>query len=908
MSTEVNLADFFSLQDDVTAPIPAKEVSLERAYGLRPYQAEAIRKIEIGWQEEGVTKQLVVAATGVGKCLGKGTPVLLYSGRVVPVEEVVAGDLLMGPDSKPRKVLGTGSGYENMYRVVPVKGDSYVVNESHILSLRMTRSSESTSEIKNYSYSGGRAASGAFVEISVSDYLKSSKTFRHCAKGWRVGVSFDSRPVPLDPYILGLWLGDGETGSPRFWNADPEVSEALYAYAKSVGMVAKTYQPLGKCPRISITSGSNFGSHGLNVLKNALVSIGCFESKHVPDLYMANSEDVRLNLLAGLMDSDGCMGRHMYDFVSMIEKLADDVCFLARSVGLAAYKKVCKKSCQTGAIGRYFRVGISGDICKIPCRIARKKAPARGQIKSVLNVGISVKPIGVGQYFGFELSGDGLFLLGDFTVTHNTPLMAILAKREVERGGRALILAHTDELIDQARDKIQHFAKVAAGKEKADSYASRMERIVVGSVQTMCGTMRLSSWKPNHFTLVMVDEAHRTLAKSYLTILEKFSGGGAKIVGVTATADRGDKKELGDFYQRIAFEYNLRHAVRDGWLIRPVVEMMPLEIDLNGVHTKGHDLDQTEVGARLIPFLGKIAAQVKAKAPNGTFLFFMPSVETARLMSEALNAVGIKADWASGDRPERREVTKLFKSGRLQALCNMALYTEGFDYDKVDTIVNLRPTKIRGLYVQIVGRASRPLNSIVAKLGSAPNAFERLAIIKNSPKPVYKILDFLWLYEKHNLVEPASLVTSNPEVAKAMKGKDGDLMEAEETAERDVLKKLEEEVRKNARKKAYVVDPLSVATESHDVELATYEPETANDALPPTEKQLKILASHGIDTSKIKWRGHASQLFVRVIDRHQRGLATFRQLHFMHALGIDGADMTREEASAAIAAKKAAKA
>jgi len=488
-----------------------------------------------------------------------------------------------------------------------------------------------------------------------------------------------------------------------------------------------------------------------------------------------------------------------------------------------------------------------------------------------------------------------------------TPLMAILAKREVERGGRVLALAHTDELIDQLRDKIQAFANIGAAKEKAESYASRFEKIVVGSVQTMCGEMRLSSWKPNHFTLVMVDEAHRTMAASYLKVLEKFASGGAKIVGVTATADRGDKRELGDFYQRVAFEYNLRHAVRDGWLIRPVVQTMPLEINLNGVHTKGEDLDQTEVSARLAPFLGKIASQVKAAAPNGTFMFFLPSVDTSRLMAEALNDVGVTADWVSGDRPERRAVVKAFKAGKSRALCNMAVLTEGFDHDAIDTMVILRPTKRRSLFIQMAGRAARPLNEIVPALGKAANALERLAIIKNSRKPCYRIFDFLWLYEKHGLVQPSALVASQPSVQKEMEKVDGDLMDLSERAERDVLKKLEEEVKKNARKKAYTIDPMEVAVESHDLDLAQYEPATANDALAPTEKQLTILKGNGLEVSKVVYRGHATELILRVLERHRRGLATFRQLHFLNQLGVDGSNMTRDEAAIAMIARKGSK-
>lgn len=493
-----------------------------------------------------------------------------------------------------------------------------------------------------------------------------------------------------------------------------------------------------------------------------------------------------------------------------------------------------------------------------------------------------------------------------------TPTMAALARIELERSGtnpdnrapdrvtRVLVLAHTDELIDQALDKIQRFGRIKAAKEKASNYAGRFAKCVVGSVQTMSGNTRLSMWPADHFTLILVDEAHRSLAASYQKILKKFQSGGARVIGVTATADRGDKRSLGEFYQKIAFDYSLLHGVRDGWLIRPIVKTMPLRIDLHGLRSKhtaaGNDFDQGDVAQRLIPFLGAIAEQVKSAVPNGTFMFFMPSVETARLMSDALNAIGLSSEWISGDREERRQIVADFKKGRYRAICNMAVLTEGFDHDRVDTIVNLRLTKIRSLYVQINGRACRPLNDIVPLLGKAANALERHNIIKASAKSSYTIIDFLWQYEKHDMCKPASLVTDQEEVRKAMDGKDGDLVEAEQRAERDVLAALEKAVRRNENKSGETIDPFAVATELGDVELADYQPETANDALAPTKNQLDLLRKNDIDVSKIKYRGHASALWVRITRRQEEGLCPVRQLHFLKTLGVDGTMMKREEA------------
>lgn len=483
-----------------------------------------------------------------------------------------------------------------------------------------------------------------------------------------------------------------------------------------------------------------------------------------------------------------------------------------------------------------------------------------------------------------------------------TPVMAALARLEIDRGGRVLVLAHTDELIDQALKKIEAFGRIVGRKEKADSYAGRFAKCVVGSVQTMSGRVRLGMWPKDHFTLVLVDEAHRSLAASYQMILAKFQSGGARVIGVTATADRGDKRSLGEFYQRIAIDYALMHAVRDGWLIRPIVKTMPLKIDVNGIKSKstahGSDFDQGDVAKRLIPFLGAIAKQVRDARPNGIFMFFMPSVETAELMSAALNEAGIASEWISGDRQERKQIVADFKAGKYRALCNMAVLTEGFDYDRVDTIVCLRLTKIRSLYVQIVGRACRPLDTIVKALNAAPNALERQRLIAASPKPVYTIIDFLWQYSKHDMMKPASLVTEREDVNEKIAGKDGDLMEMEERAERDVLAKLEEQVRKNEHRDSEVIDPLAIAAELGDITIADYQPETKNDALPPTEMQLGKLRVSGIDVSKVKYRGHATELYLRIVRRHEAGLATIRQMNFLATLGIDASQMKREDATA----------
>ncbi len=392
--------------------------------------------------DDETTQVFIRAATGAGKCLGIGTPILMFDGTIKPVEQVRVGDKLIGPDSKPRLVLSLARGREEMFRVTPTKGDSYVVNKSHILSLRMT----------GVEGGAGTRGAGKIENISVSDYLEKNKTYKHCMKGWRTAVDFESKEEihwSVTPYILGLWLGDGSSEGPRWFGIDHEVWQELADHALFCGMKFRNVKRGDSCPEVTITSPQGAGKGHRNIILETLREMSLIKNKHVPLKYKVASRKNRLELLAGLMDTDGSLSRNGFDYISQIESLADDICFLARSVGLAAYKTPCIKTCSNnGVAGQYYRVSISGDCEIVPCRIARKKAALRLQKKNVLNVGISVESIGVGDYYGFQIDGDGLFLLGDFTVTHNTTFMETLACFIVaQKPGPTLFVGQTDDMV-----------------------------------------------------------------------------------------------------------------------------------------------------------------------------------------------------------------------------------------------------------------------------------------------------------------------------------------------------------------------------------------------------------------------------------------------------------------------------
>lgn len=339
----------------------------------------------------------ILAATGSGKCLAKGTKVLMYSGQVKSVENIVVGDFLMGPDSLPRQVRSLARGRDEMRKIIPVKGDSFTVNKPHILSL----------------IDSGRNK-GKIVNISVEEYEKLPKTRKHTLKLYRSGVDFEDRDVKLDPYILGTWLGDGHSDRFAITTPDLELVSAYEEFALLNGYTLNRNDQNGtRCPTYHLVRNTN----------QLLRDLGVLDNKHVPNEYKINSREVRSEVLAGLLDTDGYYSGGGYEIAQKRDDLADDILFLARSLGLAAYKAVKFVKGKP-----YNRIYISGDCSFLPLRIERKKALPRKQIKSVLKTGFSVENVGMGEYFGFEITGDGLFMLGDFTVTHNTTVMRRILK------------------------------------------------------------------------------------------------------------------------------------------------------------------------------------------------------------------------------------------------------------------------------------------------------------------------------------------------------------------------------------------------------------------------------------------------------------------------------------------------
>lgn len=359
----------------------------------------------------------LIGPNGYGKCFSKNTPVLMYDGTIKFVEDIIVGDIVMGNDSTPRRVVGTHSGKSELFKIIPSKGDPYIVNGNHTLVLKITGNNK-RNEYKQYENSNG------MIEIEVNDFIKKSKSFKHLMVGIRSGVKFSQQTVKIDPYILGTWLGDGSSDSPYITTEDDLIAKKWEEESERRGLNFVSLEKDG-------TDAKRFGIIGqkgkLNSLTEDLRSYGLINNKHIPNEYKANSEEIRLKLLAGIIDTDGSLMKNtVFDYISVSSRLAEDVLYLSRSLGFQAYIKECEKGCQTGVIGTYYRVCISGDTNRIPTILPHKKANKRRINKNHLHVGIKIEPYGTGEYYGFQTDGNGLFLLGDFTVVHNSTVLSAI--------------------------------------------------------------------------------------------------------------------------------------------------------------------------------------------------------------------------------------------------------------------------------------------------------------------------------------------------------------------------------------------------------------------------------------------------------------------------------------------------
>ncbi len=459
------------------------------------------------------------------------------------------------------------------------------------------------------------------------------------------------------------------------------------------------------------------------------------------------------------------------------------------------------------------------------------------------------------------------------TGTGKTIVFASVAADQVRAGDRVLILAHRGELLEQAADKLQRSTGLVSAVEKAESTClSSWFRVVVGSVQTLQRTARLERFPHNYFGTIIIDEAHHAITDGYRRILDYF--GSAKVLGVTATPDRGDMRNLGEVFDSLAFEYKLTDAIKEGYLCRIMAQTIPLKLDISSVTMSGGDYAVGDLGTALDPYLEQIAAEMAQRCKGRKTVVFLPLIKTSQKFRDLLNSHGFRAAEVNGQSADRREVLADFDAGKYNVLCNSMLLTEGWDCPSVDCVVVLRPTKVRSLYSQMVGRGTR----------LSPGKTDLL------------LLDFLWMTDKHELCRPADLVCEDRAVARQMtenlaeSGYPQDIEEAAAEASEDVVTQREEALAKQLeeqrRKKAKLVDPLQYEMSIQAEDLAGYVPAFGWEAGPPTEQQAAALEKLGILPDAVESAGKANLLLDRLHKRRDEGLTTPKQIRCLEKYGF----------------------
>lgn len=648
---------------------------------LRDYQNECIETLD----RKGSGRWLVQMATGLGKCFEKGTPILMYDGTIKSVEDIREGDFVMGWDSCPRKVKGLAHGQEMMYRIDRPKHNPYVVNESHILSLCITDLSNSRKHKGVCDCFGNRYGAGDICNIEVKDYLKCSNSFKHVAKGFCKEVEFDSQPIPVDAYFVGLWLGDGTSRALNITTEDDEIFDYIQDFASKNDMIVRKDESSNAGNASTYCLSSNYKRTTIREYfrKNL------FENKHIPNEYLYNSKEVRLQLLAGLLDTDGYLNkddRHTFEFCTKDANLQNQVAFLCRSLGFTAK---CFVRHNNKYNKDFYYLSIFGRTELIPTKIARKKAVSSASAKNNLVHGIKVTPVGIGEYYGFELEGsDRMFLLGDCTVVHNTVTFA-----NMKRQGRMLILSHREELVNQP---LKYF-DCSTGIEMADK-KSNGEEVVSASVQSLI--RRLGRFKGDEFDTIVVDEAHHAVAKSYRTILNHFKA--RQVVGFTATPNRGDKVRLNDVFDEIVFECNLRWGIENKYLSDIDCRRVDIGYDLTNVHTRRGDFAQDEL-AKEMEGTEKAIAEVYKNYAKGATLIFASSVKHAEAIAKKIKGAVV----VTAQTNNRAEIVKDFTERKIPCIVNCMIFTEGTDLPLVETVIIARPTQSDALYAQMVGRGLR---------------------------------------------------------------------------------------------------------------------------------------------------------------------------------------------------------
>nr|DAF73158.1 MAG TPA: Chromatin remodeling complex ATPase [Bacteriophage sp.] len=686
-------------------------------YTLRNYQKQASDAAVRLFTSKADKNGLVILPTG---CHAKGSSVLTSDGVCIKVEDVKVGDFLLGNDGTPRKVLELHNGVDDMYRIIPIKGEPFVVNGGHILHLYKTN------EGKGYDSCQPR-----YDEISVKEYVAKSANYKHLHKLHRVSqIDFGNDKYLFEPYFVGLYLGDGCCiNGINITTQREEVVEYLKEFARTYGLGFRAAEKRnGENKAKSYFFPYAFANNNTpNPLQVTIRGLGLegkvAGDKFIPHQYKVASVEDRLRLLAGLLDTDAFYDKekNTFEYCSKSKRLADDVVFVCRSLGFFA--QIGKTKVVKGE--SYYRIQISGDLNLIPTKVAIRQGRARKQKKSVLVTGFSVEYLGRGEYFGFTLDGNHLYCDNQFFVHHNSGKSLVIADIASRLEGPLLVFQPSKEILQQNFAKLQSYGIFDCGCYSASVGCKDINRITFATIGSVMNHM--SDF--DCFKNIIIDECHYVNSKAgqYKQFIEAKN---RQVVGLTATPYRLDRAEGGSIlkfltrvrpriFSKVIYCCQIGELLSKGYLADLHYYDLT-ELDLRRVRSNstGADYDEKSLLAEYerSGFYDKLSntvvkvLQPKSGIPRKGVLVFTAFTKEARQLVGKLQSLGVNAAIVTGETPkkEREAILEGFKRKEIKVVANVGVLTTGFDYPALDTVVLARPTKSLGLYYQMVGRAIRP--------------------------------------------------------------------------------------------------------------------------------------------------------------------------------------------------------
>lgn len=532
-----------------------------------------------------------------------------------------------------------------------------------------------------------------------------------------------------------------------------------------------------------------------------------------------------------------------------------------------------------------------------------------------------------------------------------TVVFANVIKRfQKEFGGKAIVFAGTRELVFQAKDKIERVTGLNVEIEMGELKASMERTLFTPHADVVCATWqtstsggdgggRMSKFNPHDFSLVIIDEADGAVSWSYKKILDYFKQNPKiKILGVTATPERGDNESLGQVFDSEAFEpppdwvgerenwmgYDILYLKNKGWLVPVMQQIITVEgIDISNVKTVAGDLSSSELNAVMIQEknlhgIVKPTIDILGKRQG---MGFAASVEHARICSNIMNRhrAGMSA-WVHGktDPNDRKKIDSDFQRGEIQFLWNFGVYCRGYDASCIEVIAQGRPTKSISLYKQFIGRGTRPHESIAHKLDLCASDVVRKILIERSVKPHCLVLDFVGNSGKHNLVTTANILggdVSPDAIKEAVEearrhGRPVRMDKSVEEQERIVKERKKREADEAARKSALklevkystnVVDPFSLLSVK-----PTQPKSVADTKKKPSEPMKALLRKGGVNPDEMTYL-QAHQMIGILKARWGKGLCSFKQMEKLKSFGYDAVGFTFEQANSAFAELKAHK-